>query len=136
METFMYYVFLGAPGSGKGTQAKKLESHLKIPHISTGDLLRNNEDLNEDEKKALASGELLSDEFVYNLLIRRLEKKDAQKGAILDGFPRTIEQAKMLEPLNAKKPFTVICFDLSFDTIAERITLRRVCKNCAATYPP
>lgn len=130
----MYYIFLGAPGSGKGTQAKKLEEHLNIPHISTGDLLRNNDDLNEEEKRDLASGQLLSDQFVYNLLIRRLDKDDAKKGAILDGFPRTVEQAKMLEPLNTKTPFKVICFDLSFETIKERITMRRVCKSCGATY--
>jgi adenylate kinase len=130
----MYYILLGAPGAGKGTQATKLKEYLGIPHVSTGDLLRNNDDLTADETKALASGQLLSDEFVFNLLTRRLQKQDCLKGAILDGFPRTVAQAQMLEPLETKTPFKVICFDLAFGTIEERITNRRTCGSCGATY--
>ena len=132
----MYYILLGAPGAGKGTQAHKLSEFLQIPHISTGDILRNNPDLTEQEKKQLSSGALLSDAFVFNLLKKRLGRQDAKNGVILDGFPRTLSQAKILASYTEKNniPIKVFCLHLDYGVIEERIIMRRLCKDCGATY--
>ncbi|MGV8169028.1 MAG: adenylate kinase [Candidatus Nanoarchaeia archaeon] len=132
----MRIVMLGAPGSGKGTYTKRLQEHYPFPHISTGDLLRDNvkrgTDLGLKAKEYMDRGELVPDEIVIELLKRRLEEKDCEKGVFLDGFPRTIDQAKALEKI--AEIHQVLSFDVAHDVIIERISGRRTCKNCAKIF--
>lgn len=137
----MNIIFLGAPGSGKGTQALMLSNELNIPQISTGDALRKEVDeLTEVGKLAkshMDSGNLVPDEVVVNIIKNRISKEDCKNGFILDGFPRNIAQAKtldlMLESLNTKIN-KVFNFDVSEDILVKRITGRYTCKNCNAPY--
>lgn len=128
-------VLLGAPGAGKGTQAVLISKELSIPHISTGDIFRNNikeqTELGKLAKTFMDAGELVPDELVIGLVKSRLDEADAQNGYVLDGFPRTINQAKELDK--------VACIDVvinliaPYDIIIERISGRRVC-SCGKTY--
>lgn len=122
----MHIILLGAPGSGKGTQAEKLSKHLKIPHISTGDILRNNPD--PKIQAILSSGKLVSDEEIIQIVKNRLAQE--KSGWILDGFPRTVAQAEALKPIVAK----VLYFQITDEMVKERLTLRRTCSNCGAIY--
>ncbi len=134
-------VLLGAPGSGKGTLASKLSKKFNIPHISTGDLIREEiakkSELGQKIEKTVKSGKLVSNEIVMKLLFSRLEEKDAVNGFILDGFPRNIEQAKALEERLAekgKKISTVLFLDVPKEEIMRRISGRRQCEKCGAIY--
>ena len=103
----MNIILLGAPGAGKGTQAKLICQKLKIPQISTGDILRKiikqkNHPQAQVIKKIIDSGALIPDEMIIGILKQRLEEKDSKKGFLLDGFPRTLEQGKMLQTLSLK----------------------------------
>jgi len=137
----MRIVLLGAPGSGKGTQAQKLISEYGIPQISTGDLLRaavaSNSELGQRAKSAMDNGQLVSDDIVLGMIEERLKDDDTQKGFILDGFPRNLSQAASLDELLAKsgKPLQgALLIDVEFDVLLKRITGRLSCKSCGAIY--
>ena len=137
----MRIVLLGAPGSGKGTQAQKLITEYGIPQISTGDLLRAavaaNSELGQRAKSAMDNGQLVSDDIVLGMIEERLQDADAQKGFILDGFPRNLSQAASLDKLLEKsgKPLQgALLINVEFDVLLKRITGRLSCKSCGAIY--
>ncbi len=140
-EINMRIVLLGAPGSGKGTQAKFIMDTFGIPQISTGDLLRGavaaGTELGKKAKAVMEAGELVSDDLVLGIIRDRLSEKDTDKGFILDGFPRNTSQAEALDLLLEQegKPLqAAIHFDVDFDLIIKRITGRRSCDNCGAIF--
>lgn len=131
----MNITFIAPPAAGKGTQALKVSKKYGIPHISTGDLLRN---INDNDLKAkLSEGKFISDDIVCNLLKERLLKSDCDNGYILDGFPRNLKQAKMyeslLESLNKDKGIVLI-LDLDKEEAAKRIIGRKTCPKCGAVF--
>ena len=132
----MNIILLGAPGSGKGTLAKNIVNGFKIPQISTGDILRANIQfgtlLGKKAKAYMDRGELVPDELVIDILKQRLEEKDCSKGFILDGFPRTINQAKALEKI--AKIDNVILVELPFEVIESRVVNRRICTACGEIF--
>jgi len=137
----MRIVLLGAPGSGKGTQAQKLITEYGIPQISTGDLLRAavaaNSELGQRAKSAMDNGQLVSDDIVLGMIEERLQDADTQKGFILDGFPRNLSQAASLDTLLAKsgKPLQgALLINVEFDVLLKRITGRLSCKSCGAIF--
>lgn len=137
----MRIILLGAPGAGKGTQARKLSLKYNIPHISTGDIFRTNikngTELGIKAKKYIDEGLLVPDELVVELVTDRLSKDDCKAGYILDGFPRTIPQAEALDiALEAagEKIDCAIEVDASDMAIIKRMTGRRTCPACGATY--
>ena len=133
----MYIVLLGAPGSGKGTAGKVLAEDLKLAHISTGDLfrenLKNETELGKEAKQYMDKGELVPDEVTIKMLKERLKANDVENGAVLDGFPRTGVQAvsldNMLTEMDAKVDMA-LNIDVPFDEIVERIANRRSCRGC------
>lgn len=137
----MFIVLLGAPGSGKGTVGKILAERLELAHISTGDLfrenLKNETELGKEAKTYMDKGELVPDEITVRMLEKRMEEEDVKNGAILDGFPRTQNQAIVLDKLletKGKKVDMALNIDVPFDEIVERIANRRSCKGCSAIY--
>lgn len=136
----MKIIFIGPPGSGKGTQAKRLASRFTIPHISTGDMLReavtDGTELGRQAAPIMASGGLVSDDLMIGIIKDRLGKADAQNGFILDGFPRTIVQAEKLDGIvgNGTDPLRVLQLLVPDEAIVRRITLRRTCAQCGAIY--
>lgn len=137
----MRIVLLGAPGSGKGTQAKLLVEKYKIPQISTGDLLRAEvaagTDLGKRAKAAMDAGQLVSDEIVLGMIQARLAKPDAKSGFILDGFPRNIPQAQSLDAMLARlgQPLQLaLLVDVDTEVLLKRLTGRRTCGSCGAIY--
>lgn len=137
----MKIIMLGAPGAGKGTQAEKISSNYSIPHISTGDIFRENikngTELGKLAKGYMDAGELVPDEVVVDLVIDRLEKDDCSKGFILDGFPRTIPQAEHLTDALTKKEMDIdyaIDVEVPDEEIISRISGRRSCPTCSAVY--
>ena len=137
----MRIVLLGAPGSGKGTQAKLLTEKYRIPHVSTGDLLRANlaagTPLGLQAKAAMDAGQLVSDDLVLAIIRERLKNPDAKKGFILDGFPRNIPQAQALDSMLraiAQPLDAAILMEVDFDILMQRLTGRRTCENCGAAY--
>lgn len=137
----MRLIMLGAPGAGKGTQAKKLSEKYRIPHISTGEIFRSNiknkTELGNLVKVYIDQGLLVPDELVVDLVVDRIQQEDCKDGYILDGFPRTIPQAQSftieLEKNNNKIDY-VIDIVVPDDHIIRRMSGRRVCLNCGATY--
>jgi len=137
----MRIVLLGAPGAGKGTQAKKLIEKYGIPQISTGDILRENvakgTPLGKEAKSYMDAGKLVPDSVVLGLVEDRLKKDDCKKGFILDGFPRNTSQAdaldKMLSGLGMPLQ-SAISIDVPFDDLMKRLTGRRTCKKCGQMY--
>ncbi len=131
----MYLVFLGAPGAGKGTQATRVCEKYNIPHISTGDILRANikegTPLGVEAKKFIDKGLLVPDEVVIGLVKQRLGEKDCQKGYLLDGFPRTIEQAQALSEF--ADITNAINIQVDEKLVVDRIAGRRMCK-CGESY--
>ena len=130
-----------APGAGKGTQAKKIAAKYAIPHISTGDIFRanikNNTELGQKAKTYMDKGELVPDELVVDLIMDRFKEADCANGYVLDGFPRTIPQAEALEnALNAieQKLDYAIDIDVPDENIINRMSGRRACVGCGATY--
>jgi adenylate kinase len=128
-------ILLGPPGSGKGTQAKMIAEMQKIPHISTGDIfrehIRKQTDLGKKVQAIIESGKLVSDDIVSEMLIERLKEKDAANGFLLDGFPRTLQQAEVLEKEFRKgDKITVIHLDVPDEVIVKRISGRFSCKAC------
>lgn len=132
-------IFLGPPASGKGTQASRLAAELKLPHISTGDLFRENmrlhTTLGEKAKSYMDAGKLVPDELVLDMLFDRIAKPDAEKGFVLDGFPRTLPQAEALEiRLKGKTDLQVISLVVPDEILVKRTSGRRTCPNCKETY--
>jgi adenylate kinase len=137
----MRIVLLGAPGAGKGTQAKQLALKLGLPHISTGDILRQNvagaTDLGKEAKDYMNKGLLVPDELVTKMLSERFNQPDVKKGFILDGYPRNLNQAKVLDTiLDGKKMKIDLVFDLdcSEPVIIQRLSGRLVCRKCGANF--
>ena len=136
----MKLIFIGAPGSGKGTQAKMLAQRFGIPHISTGDMLREavagGTELGRQAAPIMASGGLVPDDLMIGIIRERLAKADAQKGFILDGFPRTLVQAEKLDGIvgNGKDALRVLLLLVPDEALVRRITLRRTCAQCGAIY--
>ncbi len=137
----MKIIMLGAPGAGKGTQAKKIAEKYSIPHISTGDIFRanikENTELGQKAKVYMDQGLLVPDELVVDLVVDRLKKDDAKNGYVLDGFPRTIPQAEALtNALNAigEKVDYAIDVDVPDESIIRRMSGRRACVSCGGTY--
>jgi adenylate kinase len=134
-------VLLGPPGAGKGTQAKVLSKEFGIPHISTGDILRESvkaqSPIGLKAKVYMDKGELVPDEVVIEMVAQRVAKEDCEKGFMLDGFPRTAAQASALDSTLAelKRPIDVVLyFKTSQETIIQRLSGRRVCRNCGENY--
>ena len=136
----MRLIFIGPPGSGKGTQANRLAVKHAIPHISTGDMLReaiaDGTELGKQAAPIMASGGLVSDDLMVGIIRDRLTKADAAKGFILDGFPRTVVQAEKLDTLvgNGGDRLRVLQLLVPDDVIVKRISLRRSCPSCSAIY--
>ena len=130
------FVFLGPPGAGKGSLAVKVAEDYKIPHISTGDIFRANikaqTPLGVKVKAIIDSGSLVSDELTFELVKDRLAQDDCKNGYILDGFPRTIPQAEMLDKL--VDDVKVVNFEIQDEIVIRRLSTRRVCKTCGANF--
>lgn len=132
---------MGLPGAGKGTQAEKINQHYNIPHISTGDMFRlaikEQTELGKQAKKFMDEGLLVPDEITNGIVEERLAMEDCNEGFLLDGFPRTIPQAEALEAITKKLDKEidyVIHVDVPVEKLIERLTGRRVCPSCGATY--
>ena len=133
----MNLILLGAPGAGKGTQAEMLAEKLQIPTISTGNMLReamaNGSELGKQVKQAMDEGRLVSDELVLGIVAERTAKPDCQNGFILDGVPRTLAQAKALDAMGVRLDH-VVSLEIDDAVIEGRMTGRRVCPKCGASY--
>ena len=137
----MKIIMLGAPGAGKGTQAKKIADKYQIPHISTGDIFRanikNGTELGKKAKTYMDQGLLVPDELVVDLVVDRVQQSDCANGYVLDGFPRTIPQAEALDAALAKlgdKVDYAINVEVPDENIINRMGGRRACVGCGATY--
>ena len=128
-------VLLGAPGAGKGTQAKLIAGHYGIPHISTGDILRENvargTELGKKARAVIERGDLVSDDLVNGMVAERLKQPDVERGFVLDGFPRTVTQAEWLDRelagRGSKKPPVVVSVEVGYNQLLQRLTGRRTC---------
>ncbi len=133
----MKIIFLGAPGAGKGTQAEIIASRLGIPTISTGAIIREalktGTEMGLKAKKFIEAGELVPDDVVIGIIKERLVKSDCQNGFILDGFPRTVPQAEALDSMGIELD-RVVSIEVPDEVIVERMSGRRVCAKCGATY--
>lgn len=133
-------ILFGAPGSGKGTQAKLLQKNMGIPQISTGDMLRESvergDDLGEEIRAVLKAGALVSDEMVNALVEERISRPDCAKGFILDGYPRTVAQAGNVDTLLKSKGIrsVVVHLKVDYNVIVARLAERRLCSVCGALY--
>ncbi len=133
-------IILGRQGAGKGTQCVRLSRHFVVPHISTGDMLRaaarEGSELGLAAKQIMDAGGLVGDEIMIGLVEERLSKPDAvTRGYILDGFPRTVAQAKALEAATVERPIhVVIDLDVPREIVIERLSSRRVCRDCGTNY--
>lgn len=137
----MRLILLGPPGAGKGTQAKRVIEEFDIPHISTGDIFRKNikekTELGQKVEGLLAEGKLVPDELTIEIVWDRLDQEDCKNGFLLDGFPRTIPQAEALDGGLAKRGLKldrVLNIDVDKDSLVKRLSGRRVCPNCGASY--
>lgn len=134
-------VLLGAPGSGKGTQAERIVARFDLPHISTGDMLRAavaaGSDLGRSAQRYMQAGDLVPDEVVIGIIRERLAEPDAERGFLLDGFPRTLEQAEALDGMLAgagRRVTHVILLQVSEAELIERLSGRRMCRDCGKGY--
>ncbi len=134
-------ILLGPPGAGKGTQAEKLADELKVPHVSTGDILRqavaDGTRLGLEAKKVMEAGELVSDEIMLGIIRERLARDDAARGYVLDGYPRTLPQARSLQSLmdeRSEPPVVVANIEVDREQLVRRISGRRSCPNCKAVF--
>lgn len=137
----MKIIMLGAPGAGKGTQAKMIADKYGLPHVSTGDIFRANikegTELGKEAKKYMDAGQLVPDELTVKILLDRVAKEDCKNGYVLDGFPRTIPQAEVLDKALTElgdKIDYAINVDVPDENIVKRMSGRRACVNCGATY--
>lgn len=137
----MKIVFMGPPGAGKGTQAEKIVEKYQIPHISTGDMFRkainDQTELGIEAKRYMDQGALVPDHVTIGIVKDRLSESDCKQGFLLDGFPRTLEQANALDEilvsLGSKIDY-VVNIDVDLNILKERLTGRRICRSCGATY--
>lgn len=134
-------IFLGPPGAGKGTQAKLVASRFNVPHLSTGDMLRDNvsrgTELGLLAKPVMERGELVSDALVLRMVEERIARPDCRNGFVFDGFPRTVAQAEALDGILAKQGIgapAVIYFNVAEDVLIRRLAGRRTCKACGEIY--
>jgi adenylate kinase len=134
-------IFLGPPGAGKGTQAQALASEWGVPHVATGDMLREavaaKTQRGLEAKRYMDAGSLVPDDVVIGLVGERLAQPDAKTGVVLDGFPRTVTQAEALDALLARTGLTldrVVFFDVSRDELLRRLTGRRICRACGRAF--
>ncbi len=139
----MYLILFGAPGVGKGTQAKKISKDFSIPQISTGDMLReavrNNTELGKKAGEIMKRGELVPDDLILNIIKERIVEEDCKNGFILDGFPRTIPQAEGLSKLMGELNLPpLLCLEITVpnEVIIKRLTTRETCEKCGADYNP
>ena len=137
----MKIIMLGAPGAGKGTQAKMIAEKYGIPHVSTGDIFRanikNGTELGKEAKKYMDQGLLVPDELTVKILLDRVAQPDCEKGYVLDGFPRTIPQAEVLDKALSELGDAIdyaINVDVPDENIVKRMSGRRACVTCGATY--
>ncbi len=137
----MKIIMLGAPGAGKGTQAKMIAEKYSIPHVSTGDIFRanikNGTELGKQAKEYMDAGKLVPDELTVRILLDRVAQDDCKNGYVLDGFPRTIPQAEVLEDALTKlgdKIDYAVNVDVPDENIVRRMSGRRACLKCGATY--
>lgn len=137
----MNIILMGLPGAGKGTQASEIVKKYPIPHISTGDMFRaaikNDTELGREAKSFMDKGELVPDEVTIGIVKERLAEEDAQKGFLLDGFPRTVDQAEALNNILAdtgRKIEAVINIEVQEEELMNRLTGRRICETCGTTY--
>lgn len=137
----MNIILMGLPGAGKGTQASEIVKKFPIPHISTGDMFRkaikDETDLGKEAKSYMDRGELVPDEVTVGIVKDRISEDDAKKGFLLDGFPRTIEQAKALSEIMQELDRTidaVINIEVPEEELMNRLTGRRICEKCGTTY--
>ncbi|ASK61636.1 adenylate kinase [Virgibacillus phasianinus] len=137
----MDLILMGLPGAGKGTQAEKISEKYNIPHISTGDMFRlaikEGTDLGKKAKQFMDQGDLVPDEVTIGIVDERLRKDDCQNGFLLDGFPRTIAQAEALQTLLSNMDEDIDCVlhvDVPEEQLVKRLTGRRICPTCGATY--
>lgn len=137
----MNILIMGPAGAGKGTMSDLIIREYDIPHISTGDMLRenvrNNTELGQQAKAYMDAGKLVPDELINAMVEARLLEPDCQKGYLLDGFPRTLVQARAFEEMAERigKPVeAVLALEVEFDTLVDRITGRRICPKCGAIY--
>lgn len=137
----MKIIMLGAPGAGKGTQAKRIADKWQIPHVSTGDIFRanikNGTDLGMEAKKYMDKGALVPDELTVKILLDRVAQEDCKNGYVLDGFPRTIPQAEVLDKALTELGDSIdyaINVDVPDENIVNRMSGRRACVACGATY--
>ncbi len=131
-------ILLGAPGAGKGTQGELISKKYYFPKISTGDILReavkNGTELGLKAKAKMDAGELVDDEIILGIIKERVSRDDCQRGFILDGFPRNINQADEFEKIGIEGKELVLYFDISDEEIIKRLSSRRVCSKCGAIY--
>ncbi|QWQ39013.1 adenylate kinase [Gemella sp. zg-570] len=137
----MNILLMGLPGAGKGTQAEKIKENYPLPHISTGDMFRaaikNQTPLGVEAKSYIDKGQLVPDSVTIGLVEERLNQEDAKEGFLLDGFPRTVEQAVALDEIlvkSARKIEKVLNIDVKPSILLPRLTGRRICRSCGATY--
>lgn len=137
----MKIVFMGPPGAGKGTQAEKIIETYQVPHISTGDMFRkaikDQTELGMEAKRYMDQGALVPDHVTIGIVKDRLSESDCKSGFLLDGFPRTVDQAKALDEILTSfdsKIDYVINIDVDLNILKERLTGRRICRSCGATY--
>lgn len=133
----MVYIFMGGPATGKGTRSDILAKHLNIPHISTGDMLREASENDEKIAEKLSKGMLISDDDITEMLRKRIKKEDCKKGFILDGYPRTIKQVHMLDEIlkEVNKEVTKVFELVVEDELAfRRILERKKCEKCGKAY--
>ena len=135
-------LLLGPPGAGKGTQARFLHETLNVPHIASGDLLREHRrrgtPLGTDAQEYMDRGDLVPDQLVVDMIVDRLRRPDARRGALLDGFPRTRTQAEVLDANLAETASAVgaaLYLDVPTEVLVQRIAGRWLCGSCQATYP-
>ncbi len=137
----MHLILFGPPGAGKGTQAKKLSQRFNIPHISTGDMLReavaNQTELGMKAKSIMEKGQLVPDEIMIGIIKETIESTKCKNGFILDGFPRTVEQAKALDKIFIDlniKDVVILDFNIDEEEIIKRVTHRRSCSKCGSLF--
>ena len=137
----MKWVFLGPPGAGKGTQAERLACHLRVPRLTTGDLLRSaikeETPLGKKARNFVDQGRLVPDEVILGVMAERMERSDCKKGWLLDGFPRTVKQAEGLDGWlqeRGEKLSGVLLLDVPLSVAVERLTGRRQCEKCGLSF--